>query len=45
MTMHHALGLGWIGARHRRTAVLDKALARSPQIRPQWTPDRRKPPG
>jgi hypothetical protein len=27
LTMHRALGLGWIGARHRVTAVLDDALA------------------
>lgn len=27
LTMHHALGLAWIGARHRGTAVLDEALA------------------
>ncbi|MGH3692639.1 MAG: helix-turn-helix domain-containing protein [Pseudonocardiaceae bacterium] len=27
LTMHRALGLGWIGARHRMTAVLDDALA------------------
>jgi transcriptional regulator with XRE-family HTH domain len=27
LTMHRALGLGWIGARHRVAAVLDGALA------------------
>lgn len=27
LTMHRALGLGWIGARHRVAAVLDDALA------------------
>ncbi|MGH3767464.1 MAG: helix-turn-helix domain-containing protein [Pseudonocardiaceae bacterium] len=27
LTMHRALGLGWIGARHRMSAVLDDALA------------------
>jgi transcriptional regulator with XRE-family HTH domain len=27
LTMHRALGLGWIGARHRVTTVLDDALA------------------
>jgi hypothetical protein len=27
LTMHRALGLGWIGARHRVAAVLDHALA------------------
>ncbi|MCA1702151.1 MAG: hypothetical protein LC808_02320, partial [Actinobacteria bacterium] len=26
LTMHHSLGLAWIGARHRGTAVLDEAL-------------------
>ncbi|MDQ3275354.1 MAG: helix-turn-helix transcriptional regulator [Actinomycetota bacterium] len=32
LTMHHSLGLAWIGARHRVTTVLDEALA-------QITPD------
>ncbi|MDQ4031358.1 MAG: hypothetical protein M3332_03450, partial [Actinomycetota bacterium] len=27
LTMHRSLGLAWIGARHRVTAVLDEALA------------------
>ncbi|MGH3904726.1 MAG: helix-turn-helix domain-containing protein [Pseudonocardiaceae bacterium] len=27
LTMHHSLGLAWIGARHRVTTVLDEALA------------------
>jgi hypothetical protein len=27
LTMHHALGLAWIGARHRGTAVLDEVLS------------------
>ena len=31
LTMHHSLGLHWIGARHRVTTVLDEALA---EIRP-----------
>ncbi|MGH3997000.1 MAG: hypothetical protein ACRDTJ_06010, partial [Pseudonocardiaceae bacterium] len=32
LTMHHCLGLAWIGSRHRVTGVLDEALA-------QITPD------
>lgn len=32
LTMHHSLGLAWIGARHRVTSVLDDTLA-------EFTPD------
>ncbi|MGH3923671.1 MAG: hypothetical protein ACRDTT_12525, partial [Pseudonocardiaceae bacterium] len=28
LTMHHSVGLAWIGARHRVTTVLDEALAK-----------------